>query len=70
MPGEMSFGLLFHRIRINLESFNFLQNNHFFNKKSFLSSKPTFLRKKGIMCLIVDLKVGSDWLADQEWFLA
>ena len=69
MPGEMSFGLLFLRIWINLESFNFLQNNHFLIKIHF-SLKTDFFEKKSIICPIVDLKVGSDWLADQEWFLA
>ena len=69
MPGEMSFGLLFRWIWINLESFNFLQNNHFLIKIHFLL-KTDFFKKKGIMCPIVDLKVGSDWLADQEWFFA
>ena len=63
MPGEMSFGLLFRWIWINLESFNFLQNNHFFLENDFFE-------KKGIMCLIDDPKVGSDWLIGQEWFLA
>ena len=62
----MSFSLLFRRIWINLESFNFLQNNHFFNKKFFFILKTDFFEKKCIMCSIADLKVGSDWLADQE----
>ena len=65
MPGEMSSGLLFRRIWINLESFNFLQNNHILIKILFFSSKLTFFEKKGIMCPIDDPKVGSDWLADQ-----
>ena len=35
MPNEMSFSLLFRWIWINLESSNFLQNNHFFSKNDF-----------------------------------
>ena len=38
---------------------DFLQNNHFFLENDFSE-------KKGVMCRIDDLKVGSDWLANQE----
>ena len=38
---------------------DFLQNNHFFPKNDFFE-------KMSIMCPIDDLKVGYDWMTDQE----
>ena len=65
MPNEMSSSLLFRWIWVKLESFNFLQNNHFLINNHFFLEND-FSEKKGVMCPIDDLKVGSDWLADQE----
>ena len=44
---------------------NFLQNNHFLINNQFFP-KNDFFEKMCVICLIDDLKVGSDWLADQE----
>ena len=43
MSIEMSFGLLFRWIWINLESFNFLQNNHFFTQNWFFWEKRHYV---------------------------
>ena len=42
----MSFSLLFRRIWINLESFNFLQNNHFLIKIHFFTQNWLFWEKR------------------------
>ena len=52
------FGLIW-RVLIFSKIIIFLIKIHFL-------LKTDFFEKKGIMCSIVDLKVGSDWLADQE----
>ena len=52
------FGLIW-RVLIFSKIIIFLINNHFFLENDFSE-------KKGVMCPIDDLKVGSDWLADQE----
>ena len=57
----MSFSLLFRWIWINLESFNFLQNNQIFNKNSFFPQNWLFWEKVHYV---------SDWWSESWIWLA